>query len=115
MAYLDFGLEETDLLRITFAGVLAHERDYPAFVEISQKNFQLIQQVVARCQESGIFSPGPADLLAQSLWGAVHGLVSLIQQGQVSSSVLDKYTPHELLLFTLDQMMPIQLDPQDFS
>lgn len=115
LAYLEFGLEETDLFRITFSGVLAQERDYPAFVEISQRNFQLIRQVVERCQANGVFPTEPANLIAQSLWGAVHGLVSLLQQGQVSSSVLDKHTPHDLLLFTLDQMMLVQLDPQNYS
>jgi len=113
-AYLDFGMDEPDLFRITFSGVVEQEQNYPALVEAAHKNFNMIRQIAMRCRIVEIFGSGPDALLAQSLWGAVHGLISLIQQGQVSSSVLSRYTPRELLLFTLDQMTPIPISPQDF-
>lgn len=114
-AYLDFGMEEPDLFRITFSGVVEHERDYPALVEMTGKNFALIMGIVLRCKEVGIFGPEPEDLLAQGLWGSVHGMISLIQQRQVSSSVLNKYTPRELIYFTLHRMTQVEIDPQDFE
>ena len=113
-AYLDFGLNEADLFRITFSGVVEQERDYPALVDIAHKNFDMIRQIAAACREGGIFNTAPDELLAQSLWGAVHGLISLLQQGQVSSSVLDHYTPQHLLLFTLDQITKVNIDQNKF-
>lgn len=114
-AYLDFGMEEPDLFRITFSGVVEHERDYPALVEMTQKNFSLITDIVLRCKEVGIFGPEPEDLLAQSLWGSVHGMISLIQQGQVSSTVLNRCTPTELIFFTLNQMTRVEISAQDLE
>ena len=108
-AYLDFGLDEADLFRITFSGVVERERDYPALVEAAHKNFDMIRQIAAACRDAGIFSDAPDELLAQSLWAAVHGLISLLQQGQVSSAVLDRYSPRQLLLFTLDQITKVDI------
>jgi AcrR family transcriptional regulator len=114
LAYLAFGLDEPDLFRITFSGVLEQERDYPALVEMTHKNFELIKEIVSRCRTTGIFQEGTDELLAQSLWGTVHGLISLIQQGQVSSALTGKYTPQDLLLFTLGQMTQSTLKSRDF-
>lgn len=112
--YLNFGLDEPDLFRITFSGVVEQEREYPALVEMTQKNFSLIKDIVVRCRDVGIFKEESEELLAQSLWGAVHGMVSLISQGQVSSTVLDHYSPRDLIFFTLNQMTLIDLDPGNF-
>jgi hypothetical protein len=71
-------------------------------------------RIAAGCRAAGVCQQGPDDLLAQSLWSAVHGLISLLQQGQVSSAVLDHHTPKDLLFFTLSQMTNTLLDPRDF-
>ena len=109
-AYLRFGIDEPDLFKITFSGVVENEHDHPDLVEMTQKNFSLIRQLVSRCQTAGIFSPGPDDLIAQNLWGSVYGLVSLLQQGQVSSAVLDHYSPRQLLLFNLNLMTRTEMN-----
>ena len=109
-AYLDFGLDEPDLFRITFSGVLEGEREYPALVEMTVKNFEAVRRIAAHCQEDGVFGPGADDIIALSVWSAVHGLISLLQQGQVSSNLLDRYTPRELLLSSLDQLIQTPID-----
>ncbi|MBI4732638.1 MAG: TetR/AcrR family transcriptional regulator [Chloroflexi bacterium] len=114
-AYVEFGLEEPDHFRITFSGAVEQERDYPALVEMTRKNFGLVRQLVARCQEAGILEPGEADLVAVGVWGLVHGFVSLIQQGQVSHSVLDHYTRREMLIFILNQITRVRMDPREFA
>jgi len=108
-AYLRFGLDEPDLFKITFAGMLEHERDHPSLVEMTQKNFILLRQLVVRCQAAGIFATGPDDLIAQNLWATVYGLISLLQGGQVSSALLDRFSPRQLLLFSLNQMTQIDI------
>lgn len=114
LAYLDFSQAEPDLFRITFSGAIEKERNYPDLVEMAHKNFSLIQDIAARCRAQGIFQRGPDELLAQSLWGAVYGLISLIQQNQISSAVLEQHTTRDLLLFTLNQMCQGLIDPQDY-
>jgi AcrR family transcriptional regulator len=113
-AYAEFGFEEPDLFRITFSGVVERERDYPALVEMVAKNFELVRSLVVRCQAAGILSPGQPDLVAVGVWGLVHGFVSLVQQGQVSRSVLDRYSLREMLLFTLNQISRLEIEPLDF-
>jgi len=108
-AYLRFGLDEPDLFKITFAGMLEHECDHPSLVEMTQKNFVLLRKIVVRCQAEGIFAPGSDDLIAQNLWSSVYGLISLLQGGQVSSALLDRFSPRQLLLFNLNQMTQIEI------
>ena len=112
--YLDFGMEQPDLFRLTFSDVIEQERDYPALVQITQENFSLIKEIVGRCCNAGAFSDDPADLLAQTLWSAVHGTVSLIQQGQVSSILLNQYSPQEMILFTINKMTKVEINAEDY-
>ncbi len=113
-AYLQFGLEEPEHFRITFSGVVEQERDYPALVEITRTNWDMIRGLVSRCQEAGLLNPGQPELIAVAVWGLVHGLISLIQQGQVSHVILDRYSLRELLVVTLNQVSRIKLDPRNF-
>lgn len=109
-AYAEFGFEEPDLFRITFSGVVERERDYPALVEIATKNLGLVRSLVMRCQAAGILSPDEPDLVVVAVWGLVHGFVSLVQQGQVSRSVLDRHSLREMLVFTLNQVSRVEID-----
>jgi AcrR family transcriptional regulator len=113
-AYAEFGLENPDHFRITFSGVVERERDYPALVETASDNFELVRALVMRCQAAGILSPGEPDLVAVGVWGLVHGFVSLVQQGQVSRTVLDRYSLREMLIFTLSQISHVEIDPLEF-
>lgn len=114
-AYVEFGFEEPDHFKITFSGAVEKEREYPALVEMTQKNFAVVRQLIARCQAAGILNPGEPDLIAVGVWGLVHGFVSLIQEGQVSHSVLDHYSPREMLIFTLNQISRVKIDLQEFA
>jgi AcrR family transcriptional regulator len=99
-AYAEFGFEEPDHFRITFSGV----------VEIAGRNFGLVRGLVKRCQAAGILTPGEPDLVAVGVWGLVHGFVSLVQEGQVSRLVLNRYSLREILILTLDQITRVQVD-----
>jgi AcrR family transcriptional regulator len=114
-AYAEFGLQEPDHFRITFSGVVEKERDYPALVEMAGKNWQAVRALVMRCQAAGILSPGEPDLVAVGAWGLVHGFVSLLQEGQVSRSVLSRYSQREMLIFTLSQIARVEINPQEFA
>lgn len=103
-AYLQFALNNTDTFKIMFSSVLEKEKDYPAFVEISSKTFERVVKIVAVCQSAGILRPGPSDLVAVSVWGQVHGIVSLALEGQITHRVLDRFTLRDILLFAISQM-----------
>jgi AcrR family transcriptional regulator len=108
-AYIQFALQDPDHFKITFSGVVEKEQAYPAFVEMSQKSFGLVVQIVAACQAAGILKSGPPDLVAVSVWGLVHGVVSLLLEGQISHTIRDRYSPRELLMFALSQVICVDL------
>jgi AcrR family transcriptional regulator len=104
-AYVQFAQTNSDTFKIMFSGVLEKEKDYPAFVEISQKTFGRVVDVVGACQEAGILSPDPADLLAVTVWGMVHGIISLRLEGQISHTVLATHDIRKIVFFALDQIL----------
>ena len=94
-AYVQFATADVDTFKVMFSGVLEHEKDYPEFVEISQKTFQLVVQTV---------SPLEPELAAVMVWGQVHGIISLALMGQISHTVLEQYNLRAMLVMTLDQL-----------
>jgi AcrR family transcriptional regulator len=114
-AYVEFALTDPDHFKITLSGVVEKEKDYPAFVEISQKSFGLVVELVEAGQRAGILNEGPPDLVAVGVWGLVHGFVSLILEGQISHTLLERYSLKEMLILTLNQITTVDIDPQAFA
>jgi AcrR family transcriptional regulator len=103
-AYVQFAMNNTDTFKIMFSGVLEKEKDYPSFVDISGKTFERVLDIVRICQNAGILRLGPSELVAVSVWGQVHGIISLALEGQITHRVLDRFTLREILLFAISQM-----------
>ena len=101
-AYLEFALTDTDHFKITLSGIVEKEKDYPAFVTISKKNFDLVVEIIEACQKEGVLPAGPSDLMAVSTWGLLHGLVSLVLEEQVSHTILERFTLREMVVFSLN-------------
>jgi AcrR family transcriptional regulator len=114
-AYLEFAFDEPDHFKITFSGVIEKEKDYPAFVEISQKSFKLVVKIIETCQQTGVLPVGPSDLIAVSVWSLLHGLAPLILEEQISHTILDRYTSKEILVVSLNLMTQVKLDPPAFG
>jgi AcrR family transcriptional regulator len=113
--HLEFAMAEPDLFRITFSRSVEKEHDYPDLVEITRKNFVFLVQLVTCCQEAGILKPGNPDLGAVSVWGLVHGFVSLLLESQVSHAILDRYTQRDMLIFALNQISLVRIDPGEYQ
>jgi AcrR family transcriptional regulator len=110
-AYLQFALREPAHFKVTLSGVVEKEQEYPAFVEMTQKAFGLVVDLTDACQQAGILKAGPADQMAVSVWSIVHGFTSLILEGQIASSLVDRVTLREMLIFVLDQITIVSIDP----
>ncbi|SRR6266496_2356761 len=104
-AYVQFALNNTDTFKIMFSGILEKEKEYPAFVESSQRTFERVVDIVKACQAAKILGQGSAEMMAVSVWGQVHGIVSLLIEGQISHTVLEKFDIRELVLFANDQLL----------
>jgi AcrR family transcriptional regulator len=99
--YVQFALNAPDRFKLMFSSVLEKEKEYPDFVEISQRNFQQLVDIVEICQQAGILKAGELDFLALSVWGTVHGFVSLLLEGQISHTVLEKSSLKEIVIFII--------------
>jgi AcrR family transcriptional regulator len=104
-AYTLFAIKHTDTFKIMFSGVLEKEKDYPAFVEISYKTFQRVVDVVRACQEAGVLRSSAPEVMAVTVWGQVHGIVSLALEGQISHTILDLHTVQDIVSSAVEQMI----------
>jgi AcrR family transcriptional regulator len=100
-AYLQFAINEPDRFKLMFSSVLDKEKDYPDFVNISQENFSQLVEIVEVCQQADILKSGEPDVVAVSVWSTVHGFTSLLLEGQISTSVLEKAALKDLLMMIL--------------
>ena len=114
-AYVQFALDEPDQFKVTLSSMIEKEQDYPAFVEIAKQTFNLVVDIVERCQQAGILRQGAADLTAVSVWALIHGFVTLLLENQISHTVLDRFTVREMFVFTLNQIMLVELDTITFA
>jgi AcrR family transcriptional regulator len=111
-AYVRFGVESPAHYKITFSGLIENEKNYPAFVEVSQHSLQLLQRIVGDCQAEEIFNSHgqPVGMLAVSAWSLIHGLVSLVIEGQVPSKIRQSNPPKKMVISALQQMVRVQID-----
>ncbi|MBN1375735.1 MAG: TetR/AcrR family transcriptional regulator [Dehalococcoidia bacterium] len=114
-AYIQFALTDPAHFKVTLSSAIEREKDYPAYVEMSRKSFGLVTHTVESCQAAGILRQGPANVTAISVWSIVHGFISLLLEGQVFHSVLERYTIRELLIFSLSQVTLIELTPEKYE
>ena len=108
-AYTEFALQNPGIFKVMFSSALEKERDHPALVEMAQRTFRLVVEVVKANQAAGNLRPATPDLLAVSIWSAVHGLSALILEGQVSHTVLDNFSPRQVLNHTLRQFCLVEM------
>lgn len=104
-AYVQFAMTHTDTFKIMFSGILEKEKEYPAFVEISHKTFERVVDVVRACQAVHVLGPGSTEIIAVSIWGQVHGIVSLALEGQISHTVLGRRNVQDIVSYAIELVM----------
>jgi AcrR family transcriptional regulator len=108
-AYLQFALEDPEHFKISLSGAVEREKDYPALLQASREGFAAIVRITEACQARGILEGPPPDVAAVSLWSLVHGLASLLLEGQLSHSLFDRMSLRELLIFSLNQIKGMRI------
>lgn len=108
--YVQFALDDPDHFKITLSGVVEREKDYPELVEMSKKGFEAVVGIVESCQAAGVLDTGPSDLMAVSVWSLVHGFASLLLNGQISHTLLDRMDVRQMLIFLLNHITKIDLE-----
>jgi AcrR family transcriptional regulator len=110
-SYIEFGLESPDHYKITFSGALQDEHNHSEFIEYSQRNMQVLRNMVAQCRDKEILdSQIDLELQAVSLWGLLHGLVLLLIQGQLPGNLIQTTQPKEIVAAALQQVVRVPVD-----
>ncbi len=109
--YVQFGLESPALYKITFSGAIQDEHSHSAFMQVSQDNMQLLKTIVESCRKAGILDSNVMDAEMQvvSLWGMIHGLVSLWIQGQLPSHLMNRIQPEDMVIAALQQLLRVPI------
>jgi AcrR family transcriptional regulator len=95
-AYIDHGLKNPSHYHVVFvAGPRAVDYQYEG--STGQRAFQFLSGCVAACMAAGRIRKGDAEVTAQTLWMAVHGLVALL--------ISDKSFPFASRQKLIDQLM----------
>lgn len=87
-AYLQFALDDPGRFKLMFSEALEIERDHPTYVEISQKNIALLEEIIAFCQSRRQLGDGEVTDLAIKIWSSVHGFTCLILENQFPEEYL---------------------------
>jgi AcrR family transcriptional regulator len=92
-AYVKFALERTDEYRLTF-----QVRHAKLMLEPHEKvghgdlPFEVLEAAVQRLLDDGVFRPGDPEVIAESIWCALHGLTAVLmdhkEQAQSARDVL---------------------------
>ncbi|MGW4799208.1 TetR/AcrR family transcriptional regulator [Nonomuraea sp. NPDC004297] len=76
-AYRAYALGEPDYYRVMFEGAFSGFRPSPEAMDAARRTFDLLIRGVAVCLEAGVLRGAEAAEIADMLWMAVHGAVSL--------------------------------------
>jgi AcrR family transcriptional regulator len=114
-SYVQFAQHDPERFKVMFSRILEQEKEYPEFREMALKNFELLVTLVVGCQEAGILAPGAADMIAVRLWSVVHGFVTLLLEGQISHTLLNRLSVRDLLLSMLNEVTKLEDDAFEIS
>ncbi|MBN1267167.1 MAG: TetR/AcrR family transcriptional regulator [Anaerolineales bacterium] len=109
-AYASFALQNPACFKVMFSGVLEKEKEYPEFVDASQRNFRQLEELVAQWQAGGLLKAGDVQLQATALWSLVHGFIALLLENQISSRIVNRYPINVLLCRLVDQITLVDLE-----
>lgn len=101
-AYIQFAQDAPAYFKVMFSNALEQEKEYSEFVDISKKNFDLLVDIVRRCQAAGVLPAGAEDELAVGVWSLVHGFTALLLDRQIPSQILQRRPVKELLCEALN-------------
>jgi len=85
--YVRFALENPGHYRLMYGKEAITRRDQPELREVANGLFDELVHVFQSYQQSGTIKRQDANLQAYVAWGAVHGLASLLIEGQILTDV----------------------------
>ena len=88
-AYVRFAQANPALYRVMFGPEVANTADLPELSSAGRASLGFVQAGLEQLQMAGLVKEGDAAIMAIGLWAALHGLVSLILDGQAETVAPD--------------------------
>lgn len=104
-AYITFALEEPDSFRLMFSHTIAHREQYPALYTAAKAGFLLLQSIIEEGIAAGIFMCADSMALTKSVWSMVHGLATLLVEGQFPLDHNDLQVQQQTIAFHLERVL----------
>ncbi len=89
IAYVRFARANPALYRVMFGPEVANTGDLPDLASAGRSALGFVQAGLEQLQKAGLVKAGDAAIMAVTLWAALHGLVSLILDGQAETVTPD--------------------------
>ncbi|MER6576234.1 TetR/AcrR family transcriptional regulator [Nonomuraea sp. NPDC001023] len=89
-AYREYALDEPDYYRVMFQNAMHGFQPAPDAVAAGRRTFDILVEAVAACLESGRLRGAAAGEIADVLWMAIHGAVSLEISGFFDSAEAER-------------------------
>jgi AcrR family transcriptional regulator len=84
-AYVRFGQQHPALYRVMFGPEVADTGDLPELATAGRSALDFVRGGIEQLQAHGLVKPGDAALMAVTAWAALHGITSLILDGQAET------------------------------
>jgi AcrR family transcriptional regulator len=89
IAYVRFAQANPALYHIMFGPEVANTADLPELAKAGRSSLGFVQAGLEQLQKAGLVRQGDAAVMAVTCWAALHGLVSLILDGQAETVTPD--------------------------
>lgn len=104
-AYIHFALEQPDSFRLMFSHTIAHGEQYPALYAAAKTGFLLLQSIIEEGQGRGEFIATDSIALTKSVWSMLHGLATLLVEGQFPADRTEVEMQQQIVSFHLERVL----------
>jgi AcrR family transcriptional regulator len=103
--YIQFAIKDPEYFRIMFSKVIEDGEIHPEFIEISDKNYEIVSQVIINCQKAGIIDPEDHEKRTIYIWSVIHGLATLIIEDQIPFAIQQRASTKEFFEFSIQAIL----------
>jgi AcrR family transcriptional regulator len=104
-AYIQFAVEDAELLDLMFTG--KHRESADMLVEAADRAFAVLFELISQGQAEGALEPGDPKRVGLVLFATVQGLAALVTSSMVAADQLDWLLPEAIAHFLRGSRTPV--------
>lgn len=104
-AYITFALEQPGSFRLMFSHTIAHREQYPELYTAAKAGFLLLQSIIEEGKAARRFIDADSIAMTKSVWSMVHGLATLLVEGQFPLDHTDPQVQQQTITFHLERVL----------